>query len=116
MSKRVAAAAAMVLLLQAQAIAHRLDEYLEAAILSVSEDHVQVSLRLVPGVAVFSRVLSSIDTNGDGVISESEKLAYVNRVFADLSLSVDGNALNPQLVSMDFPGIREMQEGLGQIQ
>jgi hypothetical protein len=116
MNRRVVAAAAIVLLLQVHASAHRLDEYLQAAIISVAKDRVQVSLRLVPGVAVFSRVLSSIDTNGDGVISESEKARYVERLFADLTLSVDGEALRPRLASVAFPEVREMQEGLGQIQ
>ena len=62
------AAAAVFLSLGAPASAHRLDEYLEATIFSVEKDRVQVFLRLIPGVAVSSMVISSIDTNGDGIL------------------------------------------------
>ena len=73
-------------------------------------------MRLIPGVAVSSIVLASIDTNGDGVISESEQRAYAERVLRDLSLTVDGKSASPTLVSVDFPAIEEMKEGLGEIQ
>jgi len=97
------------------ACAHRLDEYLQAAILSVGKDRIEVSMRLVPGVAVSSKVLAGIDTNADGVISDTERRAYAERVLKDLSLSVDGHVLRPQLLSVDFPTIEEMREGLGEI-
>jgi hypothetical protein len=72
-------------------------------------------MRLVPGVAVSSKILAGIDTNADGVISDTERHAYAERVLRDLSLSVDGHVLRPQLVSVDFPTIEEMREGLGEI-
>jgi hydrogenase/urease accessory protein HupE len=97
------------------ACAHRLDEYLQATILSVGRDRIEVSMRLVPGVAVSSKILAGIDTNADGVISDTERHAYAERVLRDLSLSVDGHVLKPQLVSVDFPTIEEMREGLGEI-
>ncbi len=116
MKTRPLAAAAMLLLLGAPLSAHRLDEYLQATLISLEKNRIDVSLRLIPGVAVFSAVLSSIDTNGDGVISETEQRAYAQRVLRDLSLSVDGHALTPKLVSVSFPEIEEMKEGLGEIQ
>src|ERR1700756_2847590 len=104
MKTRLFVVAAMLLSLGVPASAHRLDEYLQASIISVEKDRVQISMRLVPGVAVSSTVLASVDTNGDGVISESEKRAYAERVLRDLSLTVDGNRLPPRLVSVDLPG------------
>jgi hypothetical protein len=95
--------------------AHRLDEYLQASILSAGKDRIEVSMRLVPGVAVASKVLAGIDTNADGVISDTERHAYAERVLQDVSLSVDGHVLKPQLLSVDFPTIEEMREGLGEI-
>jgi HupE / UreJ protein len=115
MKTRLFVVAAMLLSLGVPASAHRLDEYLQATIISVEKDRVQMSMRLVPGVAVSSTVLASVDTNGDGVISESEKRAYAERVLRDLSLTVDGNRLPPRLVSVDLPGTGEMKEGLGEI-
>ena len=51
----------------------------------------------------------------DGIISDSERRAYAERVLRDLSLSVDGHVLTPQLLSVNFPDIEEMKEGLGEI-
>jgi hypothetical protein len=73
MNARLLGATAFLLSLGAGASAHRLDEYLQATIISVDKDHVQASMRLIPGVAVSSFVLSGIDSNGDGLISEGEQ-------------------------------------------
>ncbi len=115
MKSRLIAVAAILLCLGGVASAHRLDEYLQATILSVEKDHVQASMRLIPGVAVSSSVIASIDNNGDGVISEAEQHAYAERVLGDLSLTVDGDRLKPKLVSVSFPQIEQMKEGLGEI-
>jgi hypothetical protein len=47
--------------------AHRLDEYLQAIIVSVTQDHIRASMRLIPGVAVSSAVIAAVDFNNDGV-------------------------------------------------
>jgi len=115
MNTKLVAAAALVLFLGAPGSAHRLDEYLQATIISVEKDHVQAFMRLIPGVAASSVVIASIDSNGDGVISEAEQRAYAERVLGDLLLTVDGNSLRPKLVSVNFPETQEMKEGLGEI-
>jgi hypothetical protein len=102
-------------LLPASASAHRLDEYLQATLISIEKDRVQASMRLVPGVAVSSFVLRSIDTNGDGAISQTERRAYAERVLRDVSLKMDGRILRPQLISVEFPAAEEIREGLGEI-
>ena len=115
MKTRLAAAFVIVLSAGGPAAAHRLDEYLQAATISVEKDRVRAELRLTPGVAVFPIVLASIDTDADGVISEAEQRAYAERVLRDLSLAVDGERLVLRLVSLKFPGIDEMKQGLGEI-
>ncbi len=95
--------------------AHRLDEYLQATIISVETARVDASMRLIPGVAVSSIVLAGIDPNADGVISEAERRAYTEGVLRDLSLTVDGDRLKLQLVSAEFPTVEDMKEGLGEI-
>jgi hypothetical protein len=116
MNARLVAAAAILMSLGASVFAHRLDEYLQATIITVEKDRIQASMRLIPGVAVSSVVLASIDTNGDGVISEAEQRTYAERVLRDLSITVDGNSASPALVSQKFPAIEQMKEGLGEIQ
>jgi hypothetical protein len=95
--------------------AHRLDEYLQATLIAVEKDRVEVSMRLIPGVAVSSAVIASIDTNGDGSLSGAEQSAYAQRVLSELSLTIDGERLKPQLVSANFPQIQEMRDGVGEI-
>jgi hypothetical protein len=107
---------AMILLLPGMAWAHRLDEYLEATLLSVEPDRIELYMRLVPGVAVSSAVIASIDTNGDGVLSEAEQQAYAQRVSRNLSLSIDSQPLALHIVSANFPPLEEMTRGLGEIQ
>jgi HupE / UreJ protein len=116
MKKPFAGLAVILFLLPMAAFAHRLDEYLEATILSIDSGHIDGSLRLVPGVAVASQVVAAIDTNADGVISAVEQQAYAQRVLHDLSLSVDGQRLPVRLVSAGFPAIAAMQQGVGEIQ
>jgi hypothetical protein len=113
--RRLANAISILLFLGVSASAHRLDEYLQATIISVERDRVQASMRLVPGVAVSNFVLKAIDANADGVISQSEQRAYAERVLRDVSLRIDGDILSPRLMSVEFLGIEEMQEGLGEI-
>jgi hypothetical protein len=117
MRKLLAVVAAIVLLsLPATPCAHRLDEYLQATLLSVDSGHVEGSIRLVPGVAVFSAVIASIDTNGDGTLSLAEQRAYAQRVLRDVTLRIDGQRLPLRLVSASFPALEEMKQGIGQIQ
>lgn len=98
------------------AFGHRLDEYLQGTILSVQKGRLQAQITLTPGVIVFPFLISSIDINVDGVISETEQRSYAGRVLRDLSLTIDGQRLTPQLRSMRFPTVDEMKEGRGEIQ
>jgi hypothetical protein len=108
--------AAFLLLAAIPASAHRLDEYLQAALISVDGNGIQVEMTLTPGVAVFPAVLAGIDTDRDGILSDFEQQAYAARVLRDLSLAIDGHRLTPRLVSMKFPAIDEIQQGRGAIE
>jgi hypothetical protein len=113
--KRILPAAILLLLAGIPALAHRLDEYLQATILSVEKGRVQAQMTLTPGVAVFSKVIAGIDTDGDGILSEAEQRAYAERVLGDLRLAIDGHHLTPRLISVEFPATQEMEEGRGEI-
>lgn len=97
------------------AFAHRLDEYLQAMIVSVAQNHISASMRLIPGVAVSAAVISATDSNGDGVFSQAEQQTYAQKVLRDLSLSEDGHPLKPRLKAVSFPAVADMKEGLGEI-
>lgn len=106
---------ALLSILAAPAFAHRLDEYLEATLISVGKARVRAQIRLEPGVKVFPAVLGAIDANGDGVISGAEQRAYAERVLRDLSLAVDGAPLRLRLVSSTFASLEELRAGRGEI-
>ena len=112
----LAATAAIVLSAAMPGFAHRLDEYLQATMLSVDKDRVAAQIRLIPGVAVFPAVLASIDTDADGILSDAEQISYEESVLRDLSLTIDRNPLRLKLVSAKFAKTEEMKEGLGEIQ
>jgi hypothetical protein len=115
--RRTAALAlvALALLLGKTASAHRIDEYLQATLLSVQADRVQASMRLIPGILVAPSVIAAIDTNGDGVLSEAEERAYAQRVLGDLSITIDGKSVQPKLISWSFPQPAQMRDGIGEI-
>ena len=106
----------IVLAIGSPASAHRLDEYLQATTISLEQDHIQAQMRLTPGVAVFPSLFANMDTDGDGVLSQSEQQAYVERALGDLSLTVNENRLRLRLVSWKFAQTTEMKEGRGDIQ
>ena len=100
----------VLLLLGVRASAHRLDEYLQAALISLEKDRVAISLRLVPGVAVSTAVLGGMHANGDGLISEQEQRVYAEQVLRDLLLTVDGRRLRPTIISVKFPNVEAINE------
>ncbi len=106
---------AILLLCAASAWAHRLDEYLQATIITLHPREMQASMRLIPGVLVAPSLIAAIDSNHDGVFSPGEEQAYATRVLADVSLTLDGKTLTPQLRSWHFPSPAEMRNGLGEI-
>jgi hypothetical protein len=97
------------------AFAHRIDEYLQATILSLAENRVQASMRLIPGVLVAPSVIANIDSNGDGTLSDDEKKSYSQRVLDDLTITVDAKNVRAQLVSWSVPEAAQLRDGLGEI-
>lgn len=115
MRRVLSAAVAILLSVAGPAAAHRLDEYLQATVISLEKSRIQVELRLAPGVAVLPIVLENIDRNGDGVLSDSEQRDYAERVLRDVSLTIDGDRAKLSLVSTRFPALDDMKEGQGEI-
>jgi hypothetical protein len=109
-------AAAILVVAATPAGAHRLDEYLQSTIISLEKNRVEAQMTLTPGVAVFQSVISHIDTDANGVISQAEQHAYAVSVLRDLALSIDGHRLTPRLLSARFPAVEEMREGRGVIE
>src|SRR5580698_4506523 len=114
--KRLLMAFTLFVLVAMPALAHRLDEYLQATIFSIEPGNIHVTMRLVPGVAVAPGVIASIDSDHDGVLSWDEQHRYAEHVMADLELKEDGRDLPLHLTSVTFPSVDQMNMGTGEIE
>jgi hypothetical protein len=98
------------------ALAHRLDEYLQATLVAVEPGALRLQINLTPGVAVADQVLSLIDRDRDGLISTSEAAAYAELLKRDLVVRLDQRKLELRLTASNFPDPTALLTGLGLIQ
>ena len=99
MTRRGLAAAIVLLVIGTNADAYRIDEYLQATMLAIGVDRIDASMRLVPGAAIASSIIATIDADADGAFSGPEQRAYADRLLDDLSITIDGRAVRPTLVA-----------------
>ena len=97
-------------------LAHRLDEYLQATLVTIEPGEVRLQINLTPGVAVAEQVLHLIDRNRDGVISTNEATAYAKLLRRDLTLRLDQRKVELKFTSSNFPAPTELRTGWGVIQ
>lgn len=97
------------------ASAHRLDEYLQATLIGVTRNGIDVEMQLTPGVAILARLVPLIDQDRDGQISRAEEQVYAGRVVREVELRVDGVPVPLSLVESRFPNMEAMRDGLGTI-
>ena len=107
--------AAILMLLCGAASAHRLDEFLQASLISIAGDRITVELNLTPGVSLFADVSRWMDQDQDGRLSEQEQELYAQRVTRDVALAVDHQTVSLALLERQFPSMDAMREGLGTI-
>lgn len=96
-----------------RASAHPLDVYVQAAEIDVARNVIVLRLRLTPGVYVAPQIIAGIDGNRDGVISDSERAAYAERICRDVSLTIDGRPEDLRLVASSAAAVDLMRQGLG---
>jgi hypothetical protein len=112
---RALAALALFALIPSGAFAHTLDEYLQAARLSLTRSHVSLDLDLTPGAMVAARIAAMIDRDQDGVISPAEAAAYGTRVLGETAVALDGARVTMTVTRVEAPPIAELREGVGTI-
>lgn len=96
--------------------AHRLDEYLQATLVSIEPGEVRLQINLTPGVEVADKVLAGIDRDHDGVLSTNEAAAYCELLKRELSVYLDGREMTLKLTGSTFPGLPELRTGWGFMQ
>jgi nickel/cobalt exporter len=107
---------AVSLLVRADAEAHRLDEYLQAARLSLIPDRVVLELDLTPGVAIAPEVIGLVDRDADQVISSQEAREYGQQALSGITLTLDGRPLNLILDRVEIPSAADLRAGRGTIE
>jgi hypothetical protein len=115
MMRRLGVSGLLALSLAGGAGAHQLDEYLQATLIGVARDGIDVEIHLTPGVAMLPVLMAVIDQDRDGRISPAEERAYVGRVAREVELRVDGVPAPLSLIESSFPTLEAMREGLGTI-
>jgi hypothetical protein len=113
--RAIATTAAVAVLLSIDTQAHRLDEYLQAARLSLVHERVAMELDLTPGVAVAPEIIGIIDRDADAAISPEEARAYGQTVISDVRLTLDGHAVDVTLDRVEVPSTADLRAGLGTI-
>ena len=113
--RRMGVSALLALSLVGGAAAHRLDEYLQATLIGVTQDGIDLEIQLTPGVQMLPVLMAVIDQDRDGRISPEEERAYVSRVAREVELRVDGAQAPLSLIESQFPAVEAMREGLGTI-
>ena len=99
----------------APAGAHRLDEYLQATRIGVSQGRIDLEIDLTAGASIAEQIFAMVDANRDGQITDAEGDEYARRVIGAIRLSVDSRPLSVTLVSRAFPDRQAMRLGLGTI-
>jgi hypothetical protein len=105
----------LALALASRAMAHRLDECLQATRIAVATNRIDLAIALTPGVAVADQWLALVDTDRDGQVSEAERAAYGRKMLEDLQLTLDETALTLRPVEVSFPSMIELRSGVGVI-
>jgi hypothetical protein len=98
------------------ALAHRLDEYLQATLVTIDPGEIRFQINLTPGVEVADEVLQQMDRDHDGVISTNEASAYCEVLKRDLSVQLDGHKIDFKLTASNFPALAELRTGWGIMQ
>jgi hypothetical protein len=104
-------ALALAILAGGSTAAHRRDEYLQAALLAIDPDRVQLTLDLTPGIAVAESVLAEIDLDGNRSISAAEGRAYAGRLLSAVAVDVDGTPLGLAVVGSTVPEVDAVLKG-----
>lgn len=97
------------------ALAHPLDEYLQALYVTLGSDRLGLELDLTPGVLVAPQVVALVDGDGDGQISDAEAWAYARRVVSEMRLEVDQQPYSLAPTAVVFPPMLNLTSGVGLI-
>jgi hypothetical protein len=115
MTRHLLITVAILLAFPYPAASHRLDEYLQATRIALTEDRIVLEIDLTPGVTIAPQIFALIDRNGDDRVSGPEIAAYAHTVLRDVVLELDEQPYRLTLVRAECPSWLEMRDGAGTI-
>ncbi|MBB6017090.1 hypothetical protein ACFP9V_22815 [Deinococcus radiopugnans] len=107
--RKLALTLAALLLPVAQA--HPVDEVVQGAYLTLAPGAVQLELDVTPGSQVAGTVLTSLDANTDGRITDAEARAYAGRVLKQSTLKLGDVAAGWTLGKIEVPPYADLKTG-----
>ena len=113
--KVIALSLAMAAVVPAGAGAHRLDELLQTAFVSVGADRVRVDLSLTPGAQIASKVIGRIDSDSDGAFSAAEREAFARQVVDAIEVTIDGQRSALTIDGAQFPLPADLAAGTASV-
>ena len=95
--------------------AHRIEGLLQSSLVEVLPSGVGVEVTLVLGIDIAPKIVSRIDSNGDGVFSDAESKAWSSVFLTEQSVTMEGHPLTLKLDSVKTSPLAEMTGGHGEI-
>jgi hypothetical protein len=105
-----------VLVLPLTGWAHRLDEYLQATLVTIEPTRIKLQINLTPGVDIAEHVLTLIDRDRNGLVSTNEAALYSGMLSQDIVVRLDQHKLALKLSAANFPAPTDLRTGWGIIQ
>jgi hypothetical protein len=99
--------------LAVQASAHRIDEILQATLVSIEPPRVELRLRLNPGADLAGIFLRMVDGDGNGELSAGETRAYAELVRRSLDVELDGRPLVLGVEAVEATDPEKLRSGTG---
>jgi hypothetical protein len=97
--------------MSAAASAHRRDEYLQAARISIDRGRVQIEVDLTAGISVADAVIRDIDRDQSGFVSALEARAYGIAAVKAMRLEIDRKPLDVELLNVAVPDLQVIRQG-----
>lgn len=115
MRRRIVLGVALTALFPAAGGAHRLDEFLHATRVALEPQSIRLELELTPGSSIARSVVNRIDVDHDQRFSGDEAESYARLVLRDVSVWLDGTALDLRLQHVEVATPEELLAGMGAI-
>jgi hypothetical protein len=105
----------MLMLLSGSALAHPVDECVQAAYLTLAANQISLELDLTPGELVAGKLIGLLDANHDKTISNAEAESFARTVLQKISLEVDGQVQELKLNKTQVPALPLLESGGGTV-